>query len=116
MLPSDRDQVYIGHMLDLARKAVQKTGGISKEDYDCNEDLQMILTHLIQTIGESARRISSSYQAAHPEIPWHHIIGMRHKIVHDYLDVDPDIVWDVATVELPRLIPVLERLVQGSSP
>ncbi len=115
MLPLDRDQVYIGHMLDLARKAVQKTSGISKEDYDRNEDLQMILTHLIQTIGESARRVSPGYQAAHPEIPWHHIIGMRHKIVHDYLDVDPNIVWDVATVELPRLIPVLERLAQGAS-
>jgi uncharacterized protein with HEPN domain len=104
MPPSDRDQVYVGHMLDLALKAEQKTTGLTRSEYDRDEDLQ---------IGESARRVSVDYQSAHPEIPWHSIIGMRHKIVHDYLNVDPDIVWDVATVELPHLIPNLSRLVQG---
>jgi uncharacterized protein with HEPN domain len=111
MPPPERDSVYVGHMLDLARKAAQKAAGTSKGEYDRDEDLQIILTHLVQTIGESARRVSSEYQSAHPEIPWHRIIGMRHKIVHDYLDVDTDIVWDVASVELPRLVPALERLV-----
>ena len=71
-----------------------------------------MLTHLIQTIGESARRVSPGYRAAHPEIPWRNIIGMRHKLVHDYLDVDTDIIWDVAAIELPRLLPALQRLLQ----
>jgi len=110
MPQSDRDRVYLGHMLDLARKAVQKSAVVSRAEYDRDEDLQMVLTHLIQTIGESARRVSLEYQTAHPEVPWHRIIGMRHKLVHDYLDVDTNIVWDVATVELPLLLPVLERL------
>lgn len=114
MPPPERDQVYVGHMLDLARKAAQKTAGVSRSEYDRDEDLQMVLTHLIQTIGESARRVSPGYQSAHPEIPWHRIVGMRHKIVHDYLDVDTGIVWDVATVELSRLIPTLERLAQNT--
>jgi len=111
MQQSERDAVYVGHMLDLCRKVADRTRGVSRDDYDRDEDLQIILTHLIQNLGESARRVSSEYQAAHPEIPWHHIIGMRHKIVHDYLDVDYTIVWDVAAGELPRLIPMLEPLV-----
>ncbi|MFO7651031.1 MAG: HepT-like ribonuclease domain-containing protein [bacterium] len=114
MPPPERDAVYVGHMLDLARKAAQRAAGTTKEDYDRDEDLQMVLTHLVQTIGESARRVSPAYQSAHPEVPWHRIIGMRHKIVHDYLDVDTDIVWDVAAVELPHLVPALERLVHNS--
>jgi uncharacterized protein with HEPN domain len=114
MSPPDRDQVYVGHMLELAQKAVQRTVGLSRADYERNEDLQMVLTHLIQNLGESARRVSAEYQHAHPEIPWHSIIGMRHKIVHDYLDVDHYIVWDVATVELGRLMPALERLVRDA--
>jgi len=47
----------------------------------------------------------------HPEVPWNEIIGMRHKIVHDYLRVDEDIIWQVATVDLPRLVQTLDRLV-----
>jgi len=36
---------------------------------------------------------------------------MRHKIVHDYMGVDEDIVWEVATHDLPPLIVMLERIV-----
>jgi len=114
MSPAERDLVYVGHMLDLARKAAQRTGGLPRQEFDRNEDVQMVLTHLIQNIGESARRVSADFQAAHPEVPWHRIVGMRDKIVHDYLDVDTNIVWDVATVELPRLVPVLERLARDA--
>ena len=47
----------------------------------------------------------------HPEIPWPDIIGMRHKVVHDYLEVDDDIVWDVVTTDLPPVIAALQRIV-----
>ena len=50
---SPRDLVYVGHMLDMARKAVSKTHGISRETYDADENLRFALIHLIQTIGEA---------------------------------------------------------------
>lgn len=40
------------------------------------------------------RRISPSFRDKYPQIPWDAIAGMRNKIVHDYMDVDEDIVWD----------------------
>ncbi len=43
-------------------------------------------------------------------IPWRTIVGMRHKVVHDYLYVNYDVVWDVATVDLPVLIPELRSI------
>lgn len=46
--------------------------------------------------------------------PWSAIIGMRHKVVHDYLEVDEDIVWDVVTVDLPPIVTALERMVSPS--
>lgn len=35
---------------------------------------------------------------------------MRHRLVHGYFDVDPDIVWRTATEEIPGLIPTLKAL------
>jgi uncharacterized protein with HEPN domain len=75
----------------------------------------MALAHLIQTLGEAARRVSAEFQRSHPEIPWKQIIGMRHKVVHDYLHVDYDIVWAVATADLPPLILDLEKFVPPSA-
>jgi len=46
-----------------------------------------------------------------PEIPWTEIIGMRHKVVHDYLGIDEDIVWQVVTADLPTLVAALEPIV-----
>lgn len=108
---SKDDLVYVGHMLDLAEKAVRKVAGIDRAAFDSNEDLRLALTHLIQTIGEAARRVSPAFQQAHPGPPWSQIVGIRHKIVHDYLHVDFDIVWDVVTSDLPALIAQLKPLV-----
>jgi uncharacterized protein with HEPN domain len=107
---TQRDLVYVGHMLDMARKAVSKTNGIPRQAYDGDENLRLALIHLIQTIGEAARQVSREFCNSHPDIRWADIIGMRHKVVHDYLGVDDDIVWQVATEDLPKLVKSIEAL------
>ena len=66
---SPRDLVYVGHMLDMARKAVSKTQGISRETYDADETLRLAVIHLIQTIGEAARQVSREFCENHPAYP-----------------------------------------------
>jgi len=41
---------------------------------------------------------------------------MRHKVVHDYLGVDEDIVWQVVTEDLPGLVGLLEPLAPPAPP
>ena len=105
------DLVYAGHMLDMARKACAKVEGTARPDFDADENLRLALAHLIQTIGEAARHVSPAFQEANHSVPWGLIVGMRHKVVHDYLHVDYDIVWDVVTTDLPPLVAELERIV-----
>ena len=109
-MPKD-ELVYVGHMYDLTRRAVAKVEGKTRSDFDADENLRLALAHLIQTIGEAARRVSPAFQQQHAEISWKQIIGMRYKVVHDYLDVNEDILWDVATGELPALVAALEKIV-----
>ena len=95
------DLIYAGHMLDMSRKAVQLVSAETSESFESNETLTLALTDLLQIIGEAARRVSPEFASTHPEVPWRAIIGMRHRVVHDYLYVDLDIVWDVATKTWP---------------
>ncbi|SRR6266498_879466 len=113
---SPRDLVYVGHMLDMAKKAISKTEGLSRGAYDADENLRLALIHLIQVIGEAGRQVSQEFSERHPEIPWADIIGMRHKVVHDYLGVDEDIVWEVVTKDLPTLVAALEPIVTPTPP
>jgi len=64
----------------------------SGKETPCFSRFALALTHLVQVIGEAARRVSRELYDEHPEIPWQDIVGMRQKVVQDYLGVDDDIV------------------------
>jgi uncharacterized protein with HEPN domain len=105
------DTIYLGHMLDMARKVSDRVAGRSKADFDTNEDLRFVIAHPVQTIGEAAAQVSMPTREAHPEIPWKQITGIRHRIVHDYMGVDDNILWEVATRHISLLIETLEAIV-----
>lgn len=107
------DSVYLRHMLETARRA-GALGGDDRDRFLADEAKQLALVHLIQVLGEAARRVSVETRALHPAIPWNQIIGMRHRVVHDYLAVDLDIVWAVVSTDLPDLITALQAAAPGS--
>jgi uncharacterized protein with HEPN domain len=72
--------------------------------------------HLLQTIGEASRKVGEAWRRDHPEIQWPKIVGMRNRIVHDYRNVNIDIVWDIATTEIPLLIAALTLLIPSDPP
>jgi len=113
-MPKD-DAVYFGHMLEMARKAYARASQLDKTQFDANEEAQLALAHLVQIIREAASRVSQPGQDAHPEVPWREITGMRNKIVHDYMGVDFDVVWQVVTEDLQPLISALERVVPNDT-
>ncbi len=65
----------------------------------------------LQAVGEAARKVSPEFREAHPEIPWPQIIGMRHRLVHEYFRIIPEKVWDVVEHHVAPLIAALEPLV-----
>src|SRR5258706_16395334 len=98
------DIVPLGDMLDYGRRVHEKTSGISRADFDADENLQLAVTHLLQIIGEAAGLVSKEACIEHPEIDWPKIVSMRNRIVHDYRHIDLDVVWVTATTDVPRLL------------
>lgn len=110
-MPPKDDLVYLGHMLDTARKISAKTTGLTREAFDEDEDLRLALAHLVQIIGEAARCVSEDGRKRHPGIPWREVVGMRHKIVHDYMDISFDVLWAVVTEDMTPLLNELSKAV-----
>jgi uncharacterized protein with HEPN domain len=101
------DRVYISHIYDFARKAADYAASINPDDFHADEISRLGVVHLIQNIGEAANHLSKLTLST-SKIDWPQIIGMRNRIVHDYIEVDYSIVWDVARDDLPKLIRLLE--------
>ena len=107
------DDVRLRHMRDAAWQAVEFVKGRYRTDLDSNMMLVFALVKAIEIIGEAANQVPDSTQDQIPEIPWADIIGMRHRLIHAYFDINLDILWQTVQRDLPPLIKVLDTLLGG---
>ena len=105
------DAALLLDMLIAARQARSYVEGVTLARYYSDQMLQDALVYQVQVVGEAASRLSSGFKEAHSETPWADIIGMRHRVVHDYRRINRDIVWQAVQDDLPQLIAALELLV-----
>jgi uncharacterized protein with HEPN domain len=107
----ERDQVYLLDILEAVRLALSYVRGVTKETFLCDTQCQDSVIRRIEIIGEAARRISPQTKESYPVIPWNEMVGMRNLMVHEYDDVDLEIVWDTVQRDLPLLIELIEPLI-----
>jgi uncharacterized protein with HEPN domain len=75
----------------------------TRSEFDADELLQVWFVHYLQIIGEAASRLTEEIRTQHPEVPWGQMIGMRQILVHGYFEVDLEVVWNTAQVNLVSL-------------
>ncbi|HRZ41343.1 MAG TPA: DUF86 domain-containing protein [Bacteroidales bacterium] len=104
------DQVYIDHILGAIEKIEGFVAGISRSDFNQSTLIQDAIIRNFEIIGEATKKISKSFTQSHPEIPWSSMAGMRDKLIHDYLDVDLDVVWKSVEIDIPLLKDLISEL------
>lgn len=105
------DPSYLVDMLLAARNAVEFSRGLTRQQFEQDALRQNAIVKAVEIIGEAASRLSAETKEELPEIDWDRVVGMRHRLVHDYFAIDYDIVWDVVQNHLPKLISQLESTV-----
>ncbi len=111
-----RDPALLLDMLIAAREAREFGAGLSWERFQQSSLHQHAIAKALENIGEAARKVSEETRAAHPEIPWFQIIGLRHRIAHDYFHLDLMTMWEIVQQDVPALITMLEALVPPEEP
>ena len=75
--------------------------------------LQVWVLYHLQIVGEAVRALSLDLTQQHPEVPWSQIVGLRNRVVHEYFDIDLDIVLDIVTSDLPGFQSQVEGILQA---
>jgi len=101
------DSIYIRHIYEFALLIDGYMKTATRETFDKDIISRLGLVHLIQNIGEAAKHLSADCQSK-TNIPWDEVIGMRNRIVHEYIEIDYDTVYLVVTIDIPYLIKQLE--------
>jgi uncharacterized protein with HEPN domain len=107
------DAIRFRHMLDAAREAVEFLHGRTRTDLNADRQLVLALVKAIEILGEAAYQVTPHTRDQVPDIPWDDMVGMRHRLVHAYFDIDLDILWKTAQEDLPPLIVELEHVTPG---
>jgi uncharacterized protein with HEPN domain len=110
-----RDDAYLLDILIAARKAIKFVSGISRDEFEKNELVQNAVMHPLEVMGEAANLLSDDFREDHQEIPWHKMIGMRNRLIHEYFRVDYGVVWDTIAKDLPELVRLIEPLVPADN-
>lgn len=106
---SAADALYIQHMLECIDRIMEYTCG-DEVLFRSSRLIQDAALRNLQTMAESSQRLSANTKKLEPGIPWRALSGFRNIITHNYLGIDPDIVWQVIATELPPLQEALLRL------
>jgi len=106
----NRDRQSLEDMLSAARKLRDYAQGTSRETLSSQSMRLDAVLYEIVVLGEATRRLSPEIRAAHPEVPWREIIGMRSVVTHGYDQLDDDELWQVIERDLPELMPKLKAI------
>ena len=97
-------------MANALAKIVEKSHGVTRKDLVEGEDNTELIIHYLTILGEASNNISDDYAVSHPEIDFKGMAGLCHKLVHDYANIDMDIIWDAIKNDIPVLYPAVKAL------
>ena len=96
------DRVYLRHVRECIRR-IEENVADGKDRFLKSHTLQDAVLRNLQTMAESTQRVSDELKAAHPEVEWHRIAAFRNVLVHDYLGIDVERVWEITQRDVPEL-------------
>lgn len=108
----NRDTHYLEHILEAIEAIDRYTSG-GRDEFFAESHWQDAVVRRLEIIGEAVKRLSDETREKAPEIPWKAIAGMRDVLIHDYMGVDLDAVWETTQEDLPNLRTAVQRILDS---
>ncbi len=104
--------LYIKDILEYMERAETHIGSMKKEEFLQDSKTCDAVIRCIEVIGEATKNVPDNIRNKYPSIPWRDMAGMRDKIIHGYFVVDFESVWLVVKEEIPKLKPLINKVLQ----
>ncbi|MBL0315947.1 MAG: DUF86 domain-containing protein [Flavobacteriales bacterium] len=108
---NQRFDFFLLEMLAAAKRILNYTEGMSYETFVGNGIVRDAVIRNFEILGEGVKHIPFSIQKQHKRIPWTHMLMLRNFIVHEFFDIDDEILWEVIIHDLSKNVEELEDMI-----
>ncbi len=105
-------RLYVTDMIEFAEKVQSYTAGMDQTAFVADSRTYDAALRNLELIGEAATHLPNAVRETYPEVPWRTIVGARNRIVHGYLGIDADLIWDIVQRDIPELLPALKKIAE----
>ncbi|MDT9201328.1 DUF86 domain-containing protein [Limnospira fusiformis KN01] len=105
-----KDKQALIDILKAIQQIISYVEDIKKEDLQRDDEKQAAILYRIIIVGEATKRLSPEFRQQYPMIPWREMAGLRDVVIHDYDELDFDILWNVIQVNLPDILPQIQLI------
>ena len=108
-----RDRIYLLHF----RYAIEKIEGyiaVGRDRFKEESHWHDAVIRQLEIIGEATKNISPGLREKHPLVPWRRGAGLRDVLIHNYMGVDLDAVWEITQTSLPELKASVAEILEGN--
>lgn len=105
-----RDAATLMDIVLACRDIGQFIHGLGQDEFTSSALVRTAVLRQLEIIGEATKRLSNDLREAHPGIPWKRMAGLRDRLIHAYDDIDLGKIWEIATIDVPRVCSMLEPL------
>ena len=102
--------LLVDDMIEAIEKIESYTSGLSEQSFLKDRKTSDAVVRNLEIIGEAANRLPEDFKQKHSYVEWPKMVGLRHRIVHDYFDVDLQIVWQILKKDLTPFRSHLEKI------
>lgn len=110
------DREFLGDIREAIQRITNYTRGMSYEDFLSDAKTQDAVIRNLEVLGEAAKNLSEEFRVAHASLPWKSMMGTRDRLIHHYFGVSLDIVWQIVSLELPKVGSQLQKLAEDEGP
>ena len=105
---------YVQDMIKFGEKVLSYTDGLDRNAFVADSLTYDATLHNPALLGEAAAHIPDPIREQHPEVQWRAMVGMRNRIIHAYLGIDDDLIWDIIQAAVPAVLPALRRIARSA--
>lgn len=108
-------RLYVADMKACCDRAAEYTAGLGRAQFEAKRMVYDATLRNLELLGEAARHVPDDIRARAPGIPWRRIVAVRNILIHGYLSVNNDIIWDILQNEIGFLRKALKKLLTAKS-